>query len=235
MANDKSISRINMEHDILKDREENRLRRGTRKFRNSERAEAEAFIAEKKLEASVTDDGEVQISEAPKALKSTRKAKTYDFTVEQLREAREGGSGRSWADVAKMLGLPNPGAARKAWAELTGTPHTEAKALQTRARKGATSSRTLATPTWDDDTDRQSVVDTLVGSTITIRTGGLYGKDTLETLNVARVYRFDDSDPARPAVEILDGRYAMVKGERTLVDGTGAKRTIFLDRIAEVR
>lgn len=236
MAQDKSIHRINLEHDVEKAREE---RRGTRRYRRSEQAKAEEFIAEAVEEIKEGPEASASTATPPttpsEAPKSTRKPRTYDFTVDQLREAREGGSGRSWADVAKMVGLPNPGAARKAWADLTGRPHTEARQLVTRAPKGSSSSTRLDAPKWTDDTDRQAIVDRIVGSAIVIK-AGLYGGTGTETLQVARVLKFDDRDPARPAVDLLEGVYHINEktGAREL-SGTGARRTIFLDRIVEVR
>jgi hypothetical protein len=237
MANDKSISRINMEHDIAKNRALRAERRGTRKYRNMEKAEAEAFIAEAKGQATLREDGEVELKAEtpPKAPRSTRKPREYNFTAEALIAARSEGKGRSWAELAKMFDLGNPGAARKAWAELTGTPHTEAPELSGRARKGSSASRTVAAPEWNDDTDRQEIVDRLVGSTITIRRT-LYGKTQEEVLDVAKVFKYDDTNPERPAVDFLEGRYQTDSktGVRTVV-GTGARRTVFIDQIVEVR
>lgn len=245
MANDKSIDRINMEHDIAKKRS-GQPRRGTRKYTKAEQGKAEEFIDQAKAKAEAveippavldTKLGAKERDPDAKAPGSTRKAKTYDFTAEALREAREGGSGRSWADVAKMLGLPNPGAARKAWADLMGTSHTEARQLTTRAPKGSGGSSRLATPTWDDDTDRQSIVDKLVGARITVKS--TTGAGTTEELNVAKVCSFDDTLPDRPAVVLVEGVYHKDgKTGELYLDAkvsTGAKRTIFLDRIVEVR
>lgn len=233
-AKQKSAHEIGVGHQIAKDREI----RGPRKKR-AEVAKAEAFIdsVKAKLDEQAEIKSEVGATVPPEASKSTRKAKAYNFSVEELREAREGGSGRSWADVAKMLGLPNPGAARKAWADLTGTSHTQARTLVTRARKGSGSSSGLATPKWDDDTDRQTMVDRLTGSRIVIKAAA-YGSDTTEELSVAKVSSFDDTLPDRPAVVVVEGVYRMDgKGERYLDQrqSTGATRTIFLDRIIEVR
>lgn len=228
MAESKSVHRLGLEAEAEKNRLARREARGTRKYRASEKAKAEEFI-EQAVETATAE---------PKAPRAPRKPKSYNFTAEELREAREGGSGRSWADVAKLLGLPNPGAARKAWAELTGQPHTSAKALQGRARKGAGSSNRLAAPKWDDTADRQTIVDTLVGAKVIIK-AGLYGGDSVETIHVAKVYRFDDTLPDRPAVEILEGVYGIdpKTKEKVLLDkaSTGARRTVFLDRIVEVR
>lgn len=245
-AKQKSAHEIGVGHQIAKDRDI----RGPRRKR-AEVAKAEAFIDKAQEDAEVArklghekDGEEFQPEQAPEptttpeAPKSTRKAKTYEFTTEELREAREGGSGRSWADVAKLLGLPNPGAARKAWADLTGTSHTEARTLVTRARKGATASSRLATPAWTDDTDRQTVVDSLTGARIVIK-AGTYGGDGVEELSVAKVTRFDDTLPDRPAVVVVEGvlRFDAKTGVKFLDPkmSTGATRTIFLDRIVEVR
>lgn len=232
---DKSIDQINAEHALAKRRE---IRRSTRTTRKAETAAAEKFIDEAVAEVKgATPPPVPQLDpEAPsEAPKSTRKAKTYTFDAEALRHAREDGSGRSWADVAKILGLPNPGAARKAWADLMGQPHTQAKQIVTRAKRGSGESSRLATPKWDAASDPQTIVDTLLGAKITVTSR--YG--ATETLQVAKVLKFDNTDPEAPAVEIVEGVYGRDSktGERIMLPkvSTGHTRTIALSRIVEVR
>lgn len=225
---DKSIARINAEHALRKDREVRGRRTRTPKV--------EAPTPETEVEPTLTTPVPQPEPEAkPEAPKSTRKAKTYTFTAEDLRHAREDGSGRSWADVAKLLGLPNPGAARKAWADLMGQPHTQAKQIVTRAKRGSGESSRLATPTWDAASDPQTIVDTLLGAKITVTSR--YG--ATETLQVAKVLKFDNTDPEAPAVEIVEGVYGRDSktGERIMLPkvSTGHTRTIALSRIVEVR
>lgn len=62
----------------------------------------------------------------------------------------------SWAQVARNLELGNPGAARKAYAELTGRSHKDSKPIVQRAPKGIGNRRT-ETPLWDDDTDQEEI------------------------------------------------------------------------------
>lgn len=249
-ANDKSPHQIGLSHGIAKRRE---IRRGSPGYRRSETAKAETFIQEAKetvdaveIAPPVTDHFGNEMAPAvthtpdPDAPKSTRKPrgpKTYTFTADQLREARVG---RSWADVAKMLDLPNPGAARKAWLDLTGEPHTSAPELVgKRARRGSSSSARLAAPKWGDLTDRQEIVDRLMGSTITVKASAYGDTGATETLHVGKVKKYDDTDPSRPAVVFVEGVFR--KDQKTGQDvldmkvSTGATRTVFIDRIIEVR
>lgn len=64
--------------------------------------------------------------------------------------------GLSWKQVAINLGLGNPGAARRAYAELTGRPHDSSQPLLARAPKGSGARKTL-TPLWDDDSDQDEI------------------------------------------------------------------------------
>ena len=233
MANDRSPHQIGLAHSVQKDRT---VRRSTAAVKRSETAKAEAKISE------IVDAALVKAEAAPEAPKSTpkpraaRAPKTYTFTADQLREARVG---RSWADVAKLLGLPNPGAARKAWLDLTGEPHTAAPELVgKRARKGSSSSTRLAAPQWDDNSDRQEIMTKLQGATITIKADAYGDSGATETLRVAKARKYDDSNPDRPAVVLVEGVYRTDKTGVRYLDpkmSTGATRTIFVDRIIEVR
>jgi hypothetical protein len=78
--------------------------------------------------------------------------------IERERDER----GLSWAQVANNLGLGNPSAARKAYAELTGRPHDSSQPTVTRAPKGAARQRTV-TPLWDDDSDQEEIEAALNG------------------------------------------------------------------------
>ena len=49
--------------------------------------------------------------------------KEYAITADDIKEAR--GEGLSWAKCAEKFELASPAAARKAWTDLVGTPHTE--------------------------------------------------------------------------------------------------------------
>jgi hypothetical protein len=215
-------------------------RRATPKAARKEVEKAEAFIAEAAGEAVAKADGTVEVTtepvEAPKSTRKPRGKVEYTFTAEDIRAARSEGSGRSWADIAKLLGLPNPGAARKAWAELTGTSHTEAPALVGRATKGARSSARLVTPKWDANADGDSVIAALEGAHIVVKST-LYGNETTEDLNVAFVTEYDESGD-EPTVTFIEGMLHKGKDGENLLDGkhsTGATRTIAVSRIVEVR
>lgn len=64
--------------------------------------------------------------------------------------------GLAWKQVAINLGLGNPGAARRAYAELTGRPHDSSQPLLARAPRGSGARQTL-TPLWDDDSDQADI------------------------------------------------------------------------------
>lgn len=209
-------------------------RRGTRGRVKMERAEAEAFIASKKAEAVSKGKPE----EPTKKARVTRERKGWDITKEQIEDARDG-KGLSWADVAKLLNLGNPGAARRAYTELTGRDHSTSVMTGRRARSGASSRSKLDLPTWDANSDRQEMVDRLTNATIVVKSS-LYGDNgPTEELNVAHIRKFDDSDPERPAIEFIEGIYRKdAKSGEEYLDGkqsTGAIRTVFIDRIVEVR
>jgi hypothetical protein len=231
VVDNRSPHQIGLSHKVQKDL--GNRRRSTPAVRRSETAKAEAFIADAKEAAIVAPEAP---KSTPKAERKPRAPKTYDFTADQLREARVG---RSWADVAKLLGLPNPGAARKAWFDLTGEPHTAAPELVgKRARRGSSSSARLAAPQWSDLTDRQEIVDRLTNATITVKADAYGDTGAVETLRVARVRKYDDSNPDRPAVVFTEGVYRKDKAGALYLDpkeSTGATRTIFIDRIVEVR
>lgn len=90
-----------------------------------------------------------------------RRNEPWPCTAEQIEHERDT-RGLSWAQVANNLGLGNPGAARKAYAELTGRPHNSSQPVVTRAPKGAATKRTV-TPLWDDDSDQEEIEAALNG------------------------------------------------------------------------
>lgn len=172
---------------------------------------------------------------AQKATASASESIWGDLTAEQIVQARDR-DGLSWRDVANVLGLGSPGRARKAYSDLTGKPHNSSVMQGRRAKRASSRRRQVhVNPKWDDDTDRQTIVDSITGSTIyVLRKHG----DEPEEIRVARVLRFDDADPSRPAVEFIEGFYTYDKKRdiRVIDDRcTGAIRTIFLDAIVEVR
>lgn len=99
----------------------------------------------------------------------------YGFTAEAIVEARDG-QGMSWANVAKAVGLSNPGQARRAYTELTGKPHYDSRMAKgstgraprgtsQRARKKAAS----LDPKWHDDSDQDEIAERLEGAWIIVR------------------------------------------------------------------
>jgi hypothetical protein len=224
-------------------------RRSSRRKSAAEVKKAEVFIEETledmlatlKPDVTLTPEATAQLNaklkeaNEPAKPKRVRKAKGWSITADQIVEARDG-QGLSWADVAKVLELGNPGAARRAYTELTGRDHSTSVMAGKRASSGSGGSR-LTLPTWDANADRQTVVDRLTGSKIIVKSS-LYGNESTEDLFVAQVKRFDDTDPERPAVEFIEGvyRHDAKTGEEYLDEklSTGAVRVVYLDRIVRV-
>lgn len=66
------------------------------------------------------------------------------ITKDQIMSERE--AGLSWAQIADKYGLGNPGAARRAWTQLTGTPHTTSIVPGKPGRKPGVKKKTTTTP-----------------------------------------------------------------------------------------
>jgi hypothetical protein len=91
-----------------------------------------------------------------------RKNEPWPCTAEEIKRERDERR-LSWRQVATNLKLGNPSAARKAYAELTGTPHTASAVLVNRARAGTNTSLVLERVEWDDDTDQDEIIDLING------------------------------------------------------------------------
>lgn len=117
--------------------------------------------AQAKVEAMV----DTKIAEAAGR---SRKAKALGLTAEQIIEERDT-KRLSWKQVAINLDLGSPGAARRAYSELTGKAHNESDPVLRRAKPGSgTSRRKLDVPSFDDETDQEAIEKRLNGSIIRV-------------------------------------------------------------------
>ena len=94
------------------------------------------------------------------------RTKTYSVTEEQIVEERDH-KGLSWRQVGINLELGGPSAARRAYAELTGRPHSSSQPQVRRAKAGAVATgRKLHTPEWTDESDQDEIEAKLNGKWI---------------------------------------------------------------------
>jgi hypothetical protein len=198
----------------------------TRKAKR-ETAKAEDFIRQAN-EAAAT----APAATAPKRQSIDKVVAELGITAEAIEDARDV-QRLSWRDVAKLLGLANPGQARKAYEHLTGRPHDSAPPVGRRARNGSSSSSLLLKPNWDDY-EFEDIEAMLAGKTIVVRTA--HGED--ETLGVYTITGLADVEPHKgtpcpPFVSFIEG-YASAQGMDKKTS-TGHHRYIELDRILEVR
>lgn len=94
-----------------------------------------------------------------------RKAKPLTITAEDIVRERDQ-RGLSWAQVAANLDLSSPGAARKAYTDLTGRPHTDSQMQGRRAARGTgarVSGRKTFAVEWGDDSDQDEIETRLNG------------------------------------------------------------------------
>lgn len=134
--------------------------------------------------------------------KRKRRASTeaWPCTAEQIKEERDL-KGYSWRQVAKNLGLDNPGQARKAYTELTGIHHSDSNPVTNRAPKGSMTrgGRAVTNPKWDDESDQDEILERLEDATITVRRER-YGFTFDEDVIVFRVVEifYDGKDETGP-------------------------------------
>jgi hypothetical protein len=164
---------------------------------------------------------------------------TYNFTAEDIIRERDTNA-QSWRKVAQVLGLGNPGAARRAYTALTGLAHDTSQPLVQRQPKGSFSGKPVARPDWDDDTDQDEIIQRMQGEWHAPRQEGKkyipghydgclvsihrnhFGVNCTEDISVARVvgFKFDYDDHLE--VEVVDR-------------DSGARRTFYVTDIAKVR
>jgi hypothetical protein len=182
--------------------------------------------------ATALADGSAANGTKPKRSKGP---KAWPCTKEEIEAARDG-QGLSWRDVGVLLGIGSPGQARTAYTALTGRDHSTSVMTGRRARSGTSGSgKVLVQAKWEDMSG-QEIVDHLLGHRIILK--ALPGGTENETLYCGKVHKLT-GDGDTLAVEIVDARFYPKghkhEGEIDPKSGSGASRTIRLNRILEVR
>lgn len=181
------------------------------------------------------------------AVERTRKRKPVACTAEQIVAERDG-KGLSWKQVAINLDLGSPGAARRAYTELTGKPHNESQPLLKRAPRNTSGApaRKVDRPDWNDETDQQMITDRLQGEWIppkgepgtkNFQPGHWQGSNvTVERKLRGTDRTYEETVRVRRVVEFSFGKDGNQPLQITVVDDySGATRCFFVADIADVR
>lgn len=128
-----------------------------------------------------------------------RRKRVITCTAEDIIRERDE-RGLSWAQVAANLDLGSPGAARKAYTDLTGRPHTDSQMQGRRAPRGSgvrVSGRKTFAVQWDDDSDQDEIETRLNG--VWVEESGEPGSKSYtpghwsgSTITVARRYGIEE-------------------------------------------
>jgi type II secretory pathway pseudopilin PulG len=194
--------------------------------------------AEKKAAAQASTFIENALEEVKRKRRS--KSEGWPCTAEQITAERDT-KGLSWKQVAVNLGLPNPGAARSAYTELTGRPHSDAAPVRQRAARSTTSvngvrhKRNLVE--WNDDTDQDEMIEALTHRDIVVRRvcRGITVPD--EPMHVCRIVRFayDGKGENGPlVVHVYTKRQCECRLSDPRDSDTGVARTFRVADIKEV-
>jgi hypothetical protein len=197
----------------------------------TKRAKAEAAKAEEFIEEAVT--------------KASRRKKGagWPCTAEDIIRERDT-KGLSWRQVALNLDLGGPGQARKAYTDLTGTPHYNSQPIVRRAPRGSVSDRKVDSPGWNDDSDQETIEERLNGTWVPESGSGKdwrpahwSGSQIVVRRTIPRTERtFDEEVYVRQVTEFTYGK----KGDQPLqvwvsTDPAGAMRCFRVADIVEVR
>lgn len=188
----------------------------------AETAKAEAFIADAKAKTN-----------------GKRKAKEWPCTAEQIISERDH-KGQSWKQVAINLDLGSPGAARKAYTELTGVPHYESQAIVKRTRNVGTGKK-KDTPGWDDDTDQGEIEASLNGSWVEESGSGKTYIPAHWSGSLITVQRqvgesaYEEEVLVRYCTAFSFGPNGDQPLQVSLIQDNGAARTFFVTNIISVR
>ncbi len=118
-----------------------------------------------KSEQQAAKEVEQRMETAVQEAKKSRNRKPLAITAEDIVRERDQ-RGLSWAQVAANLDLSSPGAARKAYTDLTGRPHTDSQMQGRRAARGTgvrVSGRKTFAVEWHDDSDQDEIINRLQG------------------------------------------------------------------------
>ena len=199
---------------------------------------ATATTQAKRIRAEAKAKAQAEAKVAEELAKSERRAarkEGWPCTAEEIKHERDS-RGLSWRQVATNLNLGSPGQARKAYTELTGTPHYESQMTGKRASKGSVG-RKVDSPNWNDDSDQDEIIERLQGkwneptkdtkghfdgSVITVAMD-LRGMQWEEEIPVARVMGFKFEGP--------DEHLVIFVIDRT----TGNTRCFRVDAIKDVK
>ncbi len=175
----------------------------------------------------------------PKRSAITKQVDELGITAEAITAQRDG-AGRSWAIVAKNLGLASPGAARNAYTLLTGRPHHES-GLGKRAPRGSGAARKVDAPAWHDDSDQTAIEERLNGTWVEeTGSGASYvpARWTGSNITVARTLAGGTYNEEVRVCRTLAFSYGKGGDQPLQVDivaDNGATRTFRVADIAEVR
>lgn len=100
-------------------------------------------------------------------IRTKPKAEVPAVTEEAIVKARDEDQ-LSWRQVAITLGLGSPGAARKAYTELTGRDYRDSAITKRAPRGTGSSSKATLHPEWNNKTDHEEIKDALFGRTIEV-------------------------------------------------------------------
>lgn len=118
-----------------------------------------------RIKAEQQADKEVEEFMATAVAETKRRKRVITCSAEDIIRERDE-RGLSWAQVAANLDLGSPGAARKAYTDLTGRPHTDSQMQGRRAPRGSgvrVSGRKTFAVQWDDDSDQDEIETRLNG------------------------------------------------------------------------
>lgn len=172
----------------------------------------------------------------PKRSAIDKQVAELGITAEAITAERDG-AGRSWAIVAKNLGLASPGAARSAYTLLTGRAHQDSTGIK-RAPRG-TASRAVSSPGWDDDSDQEAIEAALNGRWIEEHGSG---KDYVPAhwsgsdIAVQRMKgAFTEEVRVKRVTAFSFGKDGTQPLQVSLIQDNGAARCFFVTDITEVR
>lgn len=152
-----------------------------------------------RIKAEQQADKEVEEFMATAVAETKRRKRVITCSAEDIIRERDE-RGLSWAQVAANLDLGSPGAARKAYTDLTGRPHTDSQMQGRRAPRGSgvrVSGRKTFAVQWDDDSDQDEIETRLNG--VWVEESGEPGSKSYtpghwsgSTITVARRYGIEE-------------------------------------------
>lgn len=195
------------------------------KTKAAERAKAARRAAQLRKEAEERAEGTAEASESTP--KRRRRGGSYNFTAEDIAKLRDE-QGLSWRQVAVNLELGSPGAARKAYTDLTGTDYRDSNPTVKRAKttmgSAKMSTRKFLAPEWNDDSDQEEIIGKCENARLIVRRDvkGIMLEEDIRATKVVRMSWDGPEDDGPLAITFIEAQ-------------TGAARTIRVADIKEVR